>query len=333
MGRRRPVGGGRDHGTLRCTATWQSPDGRLERLRRVQPASSSSDSGIGLPGRVLAERRAGLDRGHQAGRRGCREASGRGGIGVRSAAAFPIMGERGTRAVVDLFSRRRRARRPGLMKGMATAGRYIGQHLYRRRVEEAVRRAEALRGAVLESALDCVITMNHEGRIVEFNPAAERTFGYRRAEVVGETRRRDPDSRAAARRPPRRARALPRTGESRILGQRLELTGKRSDGTEFPVEVSIVRIGTRGAADVRRLPARRHRRASAARRARAAWRRSSSTRATRSSGVGLDGTDPRVEPGRRAPLRILGRRGDRHADRGHRSPGPHATRRTTWCAS
>ena len=78
------------------------------------------------------------------------------------------------------------------MKGMATAGRYIGQHLYRRRIEEAVRRAEALRGAVLESALDCVITMNHEGRIVEFNPAAERTFGYRRADVVGKTRRARP---------------------------------------------------------------------------------------------------------------------------------------------
>ena len=95
------------------------------------------------------------------------------------------MGERGARAVVELFSRRRAAPDPALMQAMASAGRYIGQHLERRRVEEAVRRAEALRGAVLESALDCVITMNHEGRIVEFNPAAERTFGYRRADVVG----------------------------------------------------------------------------------------------------------------------------------------------------
>src|SRR5206468_6767655 len=41
--------------------------------------------------------------------------------------------------------------------------------------------------AVFEAALDCIITMDHEGRIVEFNPAAERTFGYVRAEVVGKS--------------------------------------------------------------------------------------------------------------------------------------------------
>jgi PAS domain S-box-containing protein len=38
---------------------------------------------------------------------------------------------------------------------------------------------------MLEAALDCVITIDHQGRVVEFNPAAERTFGYRREEAVG----------------------------------------------------------------------------------------------------------------------------------------------------
>ena len=201
---------------------------------------------------------------------------------MRSVTAFPIMGERGARAVVVLFSRSRKPADSGLMKGMATAGRYIGQHLYRRRIEEAVRRAEALRGAVLESALDCVITMNHEGRIVEFNPAAERTFGYQRADVVGrlvsETllpERLRGDHRAGL------ARYI-ETGESKILGKRLELAGLRSDGTEFPVEISIVRIGGGGAADVRRRTCATSPRRGAARRARDGWRRSSSTPATRS---------------------------------------------------
>jgi len=229
-------------GTLRCTATWQAPDGRLARFDEFV-GNLELESGIGLPGRVLASGEpVWIDDVRQD--TGLPEAQAAAGIGVRSVAAFPIMGERGARAVVVLFSRRRKPADSGLMKGMATAGRYIGQHLYRRRIEEAVRRAEALRGAVLESALDCVITMNHEGRIVEFNPAAERTFGYRRAEVVGrpvsETllpeRLRD-DHRAGL------ARYIS-TGESRILGKRLELTGMRSDGTEFPVEVSIVRIGS-----------------------------------------------------------------------------------------
>src|SRR4051795_10499414 len=71
------------------------------------------------------------------------------------------------------------------MQVVARIGRQIGQQVGRRRAEEAMRQSEALRGAVLESALDCVITMNHEGRIVEFNPAAEATFGYSRRDVAG----------------------------------------------------------------------------------------------------------------------------------------------------
>ena len=229
-------------GTLRCTSTWQSPDGRLQGFEEFS-RDMEFGTGIGLPGRVLAGGEpVWID--DISADDSLPEAQAAAAIGVRSIAAFPIMGERGSRAVVDLFSRHRRPADPGLLKGMGTAGRYIGQHLYRRRVEEAVRRAEALRGAVLESALDCVITMNHEGRIMEFNPAAERTFGYRRADVVGRPvadvmipeHLRD-EHRAGL------ARYLS-TGESKILGRRLELTGRRADGTEFPIEVSIVRIGT-----------------------------------------------------------------------------------------
>ena len=54
-----------------------------------------------------------------------------------------------------------------------------------RRAERELRASEARKAAILETALDCIITMDHEGKVVEFNPAAERTFGYSRAEVVG----------------------------------------------------------------------------------------------------------------------------------------------------
>jgi PAS domain S-box-containing protein len=112
----------------------------------------------------------------------------------------------------------------------------------RKRAEEDLRRSEARKTAILDSALDCIITIDHQGRITEFNPAAVRVFGYRRDEVVGK-------SLADVIIPPSLreqhrlgfARYLA-TGEARVLGRRMELTAIRADGSEFPVELAISRI-------------------------------------------------------------------------------------------
>ena len=45
---------------------------------------------------------------------------------------------------------------------------------------------EGLNRAILDSALDCIIVMNARGRVVEFNAAAERVFGYTRKQAVGQ---------------------------------------------------------------------------------------------------------------------------------------------------
>ncbi|MGI8713632.1 MAG: putative bifunctional diguanylate cyclase/phosphodiesterase [Solirubrobacteraceae bacterium] len=110
---------------------------------------------------------------------------------------------------------------------------------------ESARQVRALEGAVgrhravLSSALDCVIAIDSAGQVLEFNPAAERTFGYRAADIVG----RDladliipPASREHHRRSI--AHGLS-TGEWHLLGRRIELLAMRSDGTEFPVELSL----------------------------------------------------------------------------------------------
>jgi PAS domain S-box-containing protein len=55
----------------------------------------------------------------------------------------------------------------------------------RKRVEEDLRRSELRKQALFESSFDCVIIADHEGRIMEFNPAAEKTFGYGREEAIG----------------------------------------------------------------------------------------------------------------------------------------------------
>ncbi len=120
----------------------------------------------------------------------------------------------------------------------------------REKAEREMRRSEALKAAILQSALDCIITINQDGRVLEWNPAAEATFGYRRAEVIG----RDlanlilpPARREAHRRG--MARYL-QTGAGPGLEKRIEITAVRSDGSELPVELAITPIRLEGEAPV-----------------------------------------------------------------------------------
>ncbi len=106
----------------------------------------------------------------------------------------------------------------------------------------AVQEPEARQSATLEPPLDCIIRIDEESRIVDFNPAAEATFGYRRDEVLDR-------SMAELIIPPALRQAhytgLGRylsTGEGPLLGRRIEVVAMRKDGTEFPVELAITAI-------------------------------------------------------------------------------------------
>src|SRR4051794_3533983 len=96
--------------------------------------------------------------------------------------------------------------------------------------------------AYLEAAIDCVIVADACGRIVEFNPAAERTFGYSRKEALGRTMAelivppslRERHTTAFAR--------FVKTREGSMLGRRVELTGMRADGSEFPVQLALSQV-------------------------------------------------------------------------------------------
>ncbi len=111
-----------------------------------------------------------------------------------------------------------------------------------RRAGQALRASEARKAAVLETALDCIITIDSRGAVVEFNAAAERTFGYRREDVLG----REMSELIV---PPRMREGHHRglahylaTGEGPVLGRRLELPAMRADGGEFPAELAITRL-------------------------------------------------------------------------------------------
>jgi PAS domain S-box-containing protein len=93
--------------------------------------------------------------------------------------------------------------------------------------------------AILDVAHNAFISMDEEGRIVYWNARAEEVFGFTRTEALGQTvvetiipeRYRDAHRRGLSR--------LLKTGEDKILDQRVELSALRSDGSEFPVEMTI----------------------------------------------------------------------------------------------
>ena len=100
-------------------------------------------------------------------------------------------------------------------------------------------KSEALNAAIVETALDCIITINHNGEIIEWNPAAEDTFGYSRDEILGKTMSETivPEHLREA-----HSAGMQRyldTRVSHILRQRIEIVALHRDGHEFPVEIAI----------------------------------------------------------------------------------------------
>ena len=116
----------------------------------------------------------------------------------------------------------------------------------RKQREAALRTSDARTRAMLDAALDGVITIDHDGAIVEFNPAAEGMFGYARDAVMGRQMVDlivPPALREAHSAGFRHYLA---TGEGPVLGTRIEVPGMRADGSEFPLELSIAAVDVPG---------------------------------------------------------------------------------------
>ncbi len=112
----------------------------------------------------------------------------------------------------------------------------------RKAADEALRRSESRKAAVLETALDAIVSIDSENKVIDWNPAAERIFGYSRELAMG----RDmaelivPPSNLEIRRKGL-ARFL-QSGRGRMLGHRVEVMAMRANGAEFPVELTVTKI-------------------------------------------------------------------------------------------
>lgn len=112
----------------------------------------------------------------------------------------------------------------------------------RKQTEEALRRSEARKSAVLESALDAIISVDQKGKVIDWNPAAEKIFGYSRELVLGRDILELIEPRSTVELQRRGLARFFQTGRGRLFGQRIEAAAMRANGAEFPVELTITRI-------------------------------------------------------------------------------------------
>jgi PAS domain S-box-containing protein len=230
-------------GLLHWREGWHRHDPALEEFTRVNRRLTFS-RGVGLAGRVWESGEPAwlgdLSDTLAFPRRDLTERA-----GLAAAVVLPVVGPAGVLGVMEFFGRSLREPDPVQLDVMRTVGRQTGQYIARVRAEERLAVTEELSDAIVAAALDCVVTMDHEGTVVDFNPAAEETFGYSREEAVGRELAEliiPPELRTAHRR------ALARYVETdvpSILGRRIELEGMRADGSMIPVELTIARVGHR----------------------------------------------------------------------------------------
>lgn len=116
----------------------------------------------------------------------------------------------------------------------------------RNQAERALRNNEKKLRSIVDGALDGIVTINEAGELVEFNPAAERIFGYKKSQVLGRQL-------AEVMIPPSlrklhntKHKQFVETGIKHIFDRRAEFMGMRADGSEFPVELTLTTVKDHG---------------------------------------------------------------------------------------
>ncbi len=158
--------------------------------------------------------------------------------GLTGFAGYPLLVQDRLVGVVAMFSRA--ALTPESLDALASVADIVALGIERRRADALRADTELRKSSILEAAMDCIIAIDSDGCITEFNPAAEQQLQYKREDVLGKEM-------AALIIPPahreRHREGMKRyiaTGQGVVLGRRIEISALRADGSEFPVELSIM---------------------------------------------------------------------------------------------
>jgi PAS domain S-box-containing protein len=214
-------------GAVRCVATWSAPEvaAFAEASKRLVLGF-----GVGLPGRVQASGEptwiADVETDENFPRHTLATEA-----GLRSAFAFPLAGG----GALEFLTTDALKPDTDLLSTLTSLGRRIGSWMEHRE-------SEARKRAMLEAAIDAVITIDHTGVIVEVNAATEQVFGHTPDALVG--RELGEVLVPASLRAKHRAGLA--GGSGKLIGRRVETTGLHADGREMPVELTITRIDVPG---------------------------------------------------------------------------------------
>jgi len=167
--------------------------------------------------------------------------------GILSLVAFPLQREQKSFAVMAFSAtNKEREWKPDLLQSLRTVADIFGSALERKRAEEVISQSRSRLTGIIESAMDAIIAVDDQQRIVVFNSAAERIFGSPMSEVLGQPLERFIPHRFRNQHHAHVARFAETGITNRAMGAEGVLYALRSNGEEFPIEASISQVKREG---------------------------------------------------------------------------------------
>ena len=160
------------------------------------------------------------------------------GLGIQSLQCYPITADDTVIGTLSLASQTPRPLAPWLRTYLPRVADALALAITRVEAINHLRESERYVRAVLDTAADAILTIDEQGIVQSFNPAATRIFGYQQSEVVG----RDvtilmPEAQAVDH--DEFLRRHSNTGQAHVIGIGREVVGRRQDGGEFPLELTV----------------------------------------------------------------------------------------------
>ncbi len=225
---------------LRWEYGWHKPGRELQAFEAASREVTFA-RGVGLLGRVWATGRATSIQDVSGDRDASRMAAAA-RAGLHGKFGFAITNGRKVTGVIALFSSQAQAPDRATLRIMADLGSQIGQFIERRRAEDELRSSGERIRAVLDNVADGIVSVDDRLVIRSYNPAAERLFGYSAEEVIGkEFGLLIAEPYRTELKPQLRSYLQPQKREA-LLGSH-EADGQRKDGSTFPMEFNVGRLG------------------------------------------------------------------------------------------